>query len=131
MSELARNPCKLFYCYAHEDKALRDALDSHLSALKRQKRIEIWYDGKISAGTEWENEIDKHLSSADIVLLLVSAAFLNSDYCYSKEMEHALQRHAEGTARVVPIIFRPVHWKTRLLANCRYYQQERYPLLAG
>src|SRR5436305_2160821 len=111
MSEPAKTPLKLFYCYAHEDKALRDALDSHLIILKSQKLIEIWYDGKISAGMKWEHEIDKHLSSADIVLLLVSAAFLASDYCYGKEMERALQRHEEGTTRVVPIILRPVYWR--------------------
>src|SRR5579864_8531008 len=111
MSEPTKNPLKLFYCYAHQDKELRDTLDIHLSILKRQKLIEIWYDGKISAGAEWEQEIDKHLGSADIVLLLVSAAFLASDYCYGKEMERALKRHKEGTARVVPIILRPVYWK--------------------
>lgn len=53
-----QNSLKLFYCYAHEGKALRDALDSHLISLKRQKLIEIWYDGKISAGAEWEKEIN-------------------------------------------------------------------------
>ena len=110
MSESA-NPLKLFYCYAHEDKPLRDALDSHLSNLKWQNLVEIWHDGQISAGAEWENEIDKRLESADIVLLLVSSAFLNSKYCYGREMTRALQRHEEGTARVIPIILRPVHWE--------------------
>ncbi len=111
MSEPAKNPLKLFYCYAHKDKARRDTLDKHLSLLKRQKLIEIWYDGEIGAGMTWEDEIDKHLSSADIVLLLVSAAFLASDYCYGKEMKRALQRHGEGTARVVPIILEPADWE--------------------
>ena len=111
MPNPVNNPLKLFYCYAHQDKELRDAHDRHLIGLKRQKLIEAWDDGKISAGTEWEKEIEKHLSDADIILLLVSVAFLHSDYCYSKEMEKALQRHEEGTARVVPIIMRPVDWE--------------------
>src|SRR5579859_3795414 len=111
MSEPTNNPLKLFYCYAHEDKVLRDTLDSHLSILKRQKLLEIWYDGRISAGAQWEDEIDKHLSSADIVLLLVSASFLASDYCYGKEMARALQRHEEGAVCVIPVILRPVYWK--------------------
>ena len=111
MSEPAKNPLKLFYCYAHEDKELRDTLDRHLSILKHQNLLDIWYDGKISIGTEWEKEIDTHLRDADIVLLLVSADFLASKYCYGKEMERALQRHEEGTARVIPIILRPVYWK--------------------
>src|SRR5436190_23237842 len=91
MPNPTNNPLKLFYCYAHQDKELRDALDNHLSILKRQKLIEIWYDGKISRGVKWEDEIDKHLSSADIVLLLVSAAFLASDYwrmAHTRMSEH-------------------------------------------
>ncbi len=111
MLESATNPLKLFYCYAHEDKALRDKIDNHLSILKHRKLVDIWYDGKISAGAEREHEIDKHLRTADIVLLLVSAAFLASDYCYGKEMKQALKRHEEGMARVIPIILRPVDWK--------------------
>ena|ERR1051326_5425907 len=110
MSE-ATKPLKLFYCYANEDKPVRDALDSHLSGLKWQNLVEVWYDGQIIAGAEWEDEIDKSLESADIVLLLVSAAFLNSKYCYGREMTRALQKHEEGTARVIPIILRPVHWE--------------------
>ncbi|HEY0754843.1 MAG TPA: NB-ARC domain-containing protein [Ktedonobacteraceae bacterium] len=111
MAESTRGPLKLFYCYAYEDKALRDKIDEHLSVLKRHRLIEIWYDGKISAGMERQPEIDEHLKAADIILLLVSAAFLASDYCYEKEMKEALQRHTTGIARVIPIILRPVDWK--------------------
>jgi TIR domain-containing protein len=109
--EQKRKPLKLFYCYAHKDKALRDALDSHLSILKRQKDLEIWYDGNIGLGTEWEHEIDKHLLSADIILLLVSPAFLASDYCYRREMALALEKHEQGTTWVIPIILQPIDWK--------------------
>lgn len=43
----AKKALKLFYCYAREDKALRDELDVHLSSLKRQSLITSWYDGEI------------------------------------------------------------------------------------
>lgn len=45
---------KLFYCYAREDKTLRDELDNHLALLKRQHQITSWSDCQISPGTEWE-----------------------------------------------------------------------------
>ena len=111
MTTNSREPLKMFYCYAHEDKILRDQLDAHLSIMKRQKMVEIWYDREIIAGREWEYEIDKHLASAHIILLLVSAWFLASDYCYGIEMQKALQRHQAGMARVVPILLRPVDWE--------------------
>src|SRR5260370_6596699 len=101
---------KIFICYAHEDEALLNKLKMHLRPLQRQGLIEVWHDRDISAGTEWEQEIDKHLNSANIILLLISPDFINSDYCYSKEMRYAIKRHNNGEAHVIPIILRPVHW---------------------
>ena len=33
-----------------------------------------------------------------------------SEYCYSIEMERALERHKAGEARVIPILLKPVDW---------------------
>jgi hypothetical protein len=98
----------LFYSYSHKDEALREELETHLSLLRRQGVINGWHDRRIAAGTEWVGQIDQHLEAADVVLLLVSADFLASDYCYDVEMKRALERHAAGTARVIPVILRPV-----------------------
>ncbi|GHO98791.1 hypothetical protein KSF_088390 [Reticulibacter mediterranei] len=95
---VSTTPLKLFYCYAHEDKTLRDELDNHLSLLKRQSQITSWYDRDILPGAKWEKEIDTQLNTAHIILLLVSASFLASDYCYCIEMTKALERHQAGTA---------------------------------
>jgi tetratricopeptide (TPR) repeat protein len=97
---------KLFYCYAREDKLLRDALGVHLGNLKRQELIIDWHDRNINAGQEWAREIDTNLNEADIILLLISPDFVHSNYCYSIEMTRALERHENGTARVIPIILR-------------------------
>ena len=83
----------LFYSYAHEDENLRKKFEKHLSSLKRQNFIETWHDRMIMAGTNWASDIDDHLKTADIILLLVSSDFIASDYCYGKEMEQALSRH--------------------------------------
>lgn len=109
MSE-ATKLLKLFYCYAREDKALRDELDRHLSSLKRQKNILSWSDRELLPGVDWEKEIDHQLNSADFILLLISSHFMASEYCYGTEMQRALERHAAGTARVLPILLRPVDW---------------------
>src|SRR5205085_5894226 len=97
MSETLRQEILVFYCYAHEDKALRDELELHLSSLKRRYRLTNWHDREILPGANWETEIDKHLNTAHLILLLISPNFLASNYCYSKEMKRALERHAAGT----------------------------------
>src|SRR5437899_11887808 len=101
-------PVKIFCCYAHEDEALLIQLKAHLRPLQRQGLIDIWYDRDISAGTEWEREISEQLNTAQIILLLVSPDFMDSDYCYSKEMQKAMERHSRGEARVIPVLLRPV-----------------------
>jgi hypothetical protein len=100
----------LIFCYAHEDEALLNKLKVHLKPLQRQGLIDIWYDRNISAGTDWGREIDKHLNTAQVILLLVSPDFLASDYCYTIEMQRAIERHDLGEATVIPIILRHVYW---------------------
>ncbi|NMG22152.1 TIR domain-containing protein [Brasilonema bromeliae] len=104
------NPVKLFFSYSHKDEVLRDELATHLSMMKRQGVIEAWHDREISAGGEWANAIDDNLNAADIILLLVSANFVDSDYCYDIEMQRAMERHEAREARVIPIILKPVDW---------------------
>ena len=103
-------PVKIFFCYAREDEALLHKLQTHLRPLQRQRLIDVWYDRDINAGAEWEQEISKHLNTAQIILLLVSPDFMDSDYCYGVEMQRALERHASGEATVIPIILRPSYW---------------------
>jgi hypothetical protein len=101
---------KLVYSYSHKDEALRGELERHLAILKRSGVIQSWYDRNIEAGTDWSKEIDDQINRADVILLLISADFLASDYCHEIEMKRALERDRSGEARVIPVILRAVDW---------------------
>ena len=103
----------VFISYAHEDEELLIELQKHLGPLRRSGLITTWYDRQIVPGTEWSQEVDRHLNAAALILLLISSDFLDSDYCYSNEMQHALGRHKKGDAVVIPILLRPVAWDDR------------------
>lgn len=105
-----RKPFSMFLSYSHKDKRFRDDLTTHISLMLRQGLITSWNDRNISAGDEWAREIDEHLDTANIILLLISADFLASDYCYDLEMQRAMQRHERHEARVIPVILRPCQW---------------------
>lgn len=105
-----RKPLHVFCCYAREDLPFLLTLKRHLKPLQRQDLIDVWYDRDIGAGMEWKREITEHLSNAQIILLLVSPAFMDSEYCYSIEMKRAMEQQARGKTRVIPIILRPVIW---------------------
>jgi hypothetical protein len=116
-------PAKLFYSYSHDDEDLRNQLDKHLAGLRRQGLIEQWHDRRIVVGEDIDETISEHLESADVVLLLVSASFLASNYCYSREMARAMERRQAGEAAVVPVILRDCDWQhpplNRLMAAPR------------
>jgi hypothetical protein len=106
----ATHPIFMFYSYAKDDGNLQKELEKHLSLLKRQGIISDWKFRMISGGKEWQGEIDNHINTARIILLLISADFLSSDYCYDIEMKRAMELHELKIARVIPIILRPVDW---------------------
>ena len=117
----------VFFSYAHKDKDLRDRLDVFLSPLKRSKKIDTWHDKAILAGESWDDEIKGHLENADVVLLLVSADFLASDYC-NYEIEVAMQRRSAGLAKALPIILKPCAWKITELAKVQALPEGGKPI---
>jgi len=115
---------QLFCSYSRKDERFRDELDTHLKLMQRQGLIKTWYDRNIDAGEEWKLSIDENLERADIILLLVSADFIASDYCYAKEMKRALERHQNGEARVIPIILRDVNLSIAPFAGIQYLPKD-------
>lgn len=111
LSAAAPGPVTIFYSYSHKDEDLRRGLETHLAALRRSGLIAEWHDRKLLPGQEWDKEINKYLESARLVLLLISADFLNSAYITDVEVKRALERQAAGQAIVIPVILRPVVWK--------------------
>src|SRR5450755_4763911 len=110
MIKMSAHPAskEVFLSYAEADEKLALELEKHLSVLKREGFITTWHKGQIGAGTDRNKEISKRLSTASIILLLLSANFVASDACYSIEMQLAVERHEAGEASVIPVMLRPM-----------------------
>ena len=108
---MEHRPAQVFYSYAHEDTVHVSNLNSHLSLLQRQDIISIWSDLALEAGEDWNKKIVHYLEAADLILLMISADFIASDFCYGVELKRAMQRHDERNARVIPVIVRPCDWE--------------------
>jgi hypothetical protein len=119
---------EVFFCYSHQDKRWRDTLDNYLSTIKKQFLMCDWYDGKIIPGSEWEQEIDRQINRAHIILVLVSQDFIASDFCYEKEMKRALERHYAGEAIVIPILLRPCLWEGTPLRKLQVLPTGAHPI---
>ena len=96
--------------------------------LQRQGLIEVWHDRDISVGTEWEQEITEQLNSAQIILLLISPDFMDSNYCYGIEMQRAMERHERKEAQVIPVILRPVYWQGAPFGKLQALPKDAIPI---
>jgi hypothetical protein len=106
-------PVEVFYSCSDSpvDAPLLEQLEHHLSVLRHERLIATWHKRQIVAGSDWRVELDSHLNTAFLILLLISPDFLASDYQYGVELQRAMERHDENEARVIPILLRPCDWK--------------------
>ncbi|MFN0213151.1 MAG: leucine-rich repeat domain-containing protein [Saprospiraceae bacterium] len=115
----------IFMSYSHEDLKLREELGIYLGpVIKRLKQADIWHDGLIKPGEPWDEAIKSKLRKADVVLLLISAHFIDSDYSWDSEMLPALERHKLGEARVIPILLSDCKWEDSPFAELEMVPKE-------
>ena len=108
---------KVFLSYSHRDSAYKEQLCKHLIQLKRNEIIETWTDNLIKPGQLWEEEISKQMENANVFILLISVDFLNSYYCFEKELNVALQKHHDHKAIVIPILIKPCDWENSMISK--------------
>jgi hypothetical protein len=120
-------PVHIFYSYAREDATFLADIRASIAPLQHQERITQWWDRREPAGVVWEAAIQRELDRAQLIVLLVSKDFLNSEYCH-KETTRALERQAAGLAMVVPVIIRPCHWKIAAFSHLNLIPADAKPV---
>lgn len=128
VGDLLMPGAKVFYSYSSADEQLRNELETHLSLMKREGLIETWSFRQIEAGSDWKTAINANLNQADVILLMVSANFIASDYCWDIEMDKAIERHETGDAIVVPIILKPCDWHSAPFARLQALPDSAKPV---
>ncbi|MBP2498205.1 hypothetical protein ABID82_006920 [Methylobacterium sp. PvP062] len=103
-------PNNAFISYAHADEKHLERLHKHLAMLRRDGRLQAWSDHAIIPGDNVGQTISAALDQSSLFIALVSPDYLNSNYCYEKEFQRALQLQAEGRLRIVAVILEPCDW---------------------
>ncbi|WP_240646604.1 COR domain-containing protein [Chitinophaga rhizosphaerae] len=103
---------KIFISYSKTDAHYLQQLENHLSALKRNGSISTWNCRQLVPGDKWDGKIKSELEEADIIIFLVSADFMATDYIWDIEIKRAIERENENPGvKVVPIIIRSCAWE--------------------
>lgn len=103
---------EVFICYSPDDKKMLAQLEISLASFEREGVIKIWHEGKIRAGQRRLVEVNKHLKSADVILLLVSRRFMALNSELNSQFEMIMQREESPEVCVIPVLLSPVaNWK--------------------
>lgn len=124
LEQLVKNMKKIFLSYSHKDEDIKERLDVFLSTLKRSNKIDTWNDRKIQGGQNWDGVIKKELEEADVILLLISADFISSNYIWEVELKRAIEKHDKGEAIVIPIFCKPCDFKGTPFQSIQGYPKD-------
>ena len=97
----------IFISYSHADERWLKQLQTHLIPLKKYYGIEEWEDKRLRTSDKWEEEITRALNNATIAILLVSAAFMASDFINNKELQPLLHNAESKGTKIMPLIVSP------------------------
>jgi hypothetical protein len=93
-----------FISYSHDDYGVLGTLKTHLRAVERAFDVRFWSDSRISAGYHWDAAIRREIDAAEVFVLLVSPAFISSDYIYDNEIPAIQERKRSAGALVLPVV---------------------------
>lgn len=114
--------------YAHSDAPRLQTFGKHLAILRREGALEVWYDRKILAGDVVDKEISHRIDGCDLFIALVSPDYLHSSYCYDREMQRAMELHAQGRLRIVLVILEPCDWRASPLGKFKALPLDGKPI---
>jgi F-box protein 11 len=103
LAEMGKKP-SIFVSYSHRDTKWLKELDPYLEGLKLHASIERFDDRQLVGGEDWGARIQAALGRAKIVLLLVTANFIGSDYITKVELPAALKSRIDQGCIVMPIL---------------------------
>jgi TIR domain/AAA ATPase domain len=118
---------EVYCCYDLADAGFYQAFKKQLAPLIHQGWIHLWDEQQILPGQEIVQERERHLYSADLLLLLVSPDFLASE-TGQHQMSMALAMHQSGQTVMLPILIRPCRWQETVLSTFQILPREQKAL---
>jgi len=101
---------KIFISYSHKNEEWKNRLEEELKVFELDGNLDIWSDSNIQTGADWLNEIQNAIEQSHIAILLISTAFLISDFIRKKEIPHIIQKKERDGLIVFPVIIEPCNW---------------------
>ncbi|MGB2981639.1 MAG: toll/interleukin-1 receptor domain-containing protein, partial [Candidatus Zixiibacteriota bacterium] len=122
----------VFISYSHKDEEWKDRLITHLGVLEKQGYLKTWDDRQIEGGDDWRSEIENAMDSAHVIVPMITADFLTSDFILNEEVTKMLERKRKARVRIMPLIVKPCAWDTvKWLKQLQARPKDGRPLMKG
>ena len=116
---------RFFVSYAQQDRSLAEKLMEEFRVQFKPSKhyeLELWVDREIMVGERWHERIQDAIDKCDFGLLLVSPAFLGSNYIGEHELPHFVGGTDEGKKPVIPVGLIRVNFTNHDLKGLRDHQ---------
>lgn len=112
---------RIFISYSHRGRGpeWKVKLLKALAVFERQHLLDVWEDGKIRVSAGWNDEITEAMSSASLVVFLLTPDALDPrepadpNYILKRELPFLRDRWERESIPVFPVVCEPCLWKER------------------
>ncbi len=118
-------PIRLFISYSHNDEKYLEELRKYLEV---ERRLDVWSDERIEAGSEWREQIRDALAKADAAILLVSQDFLSSEFIRNHELPSLLESVRRKKLRLFLIPVGASTWRSAVIERFQWIHDPAQPL---
>lgn len=111
---------KVFVSYAKSNKTAKEqfmAILSDYAGADARFEFEFWQDNQIAIGSDWNDSIHTAMAQCDVGVLLLSPAFLQSQYITEKELPVLVKK-----PMLFPIALAPIDFKRHDLKGLQVKQ---------
>jgi TIR domain-containing protein len=126
---LGPRPCRLFLLHAPDDHELAAELREHLQSLVRQQLVDHFSAEELLGGDDADELLSAHLESADAIVVLVSKSLLQEGPWY-QQLTRAMARQHAKSARVIPVLVRPVACEGEAFARLHALPENAPPVVS-
>lgn len=91
---------RIFISYKHSDEAELPLCKKMAEYLVDRLDVAVWYDRELTVGREYDEEIRRAISGADVLILLLTPHILESDYVMKEEIPFAIKHRVA----IIPVI---------------------------
>src|ERR1019366_9965978 len=100
----------IFVSYSHADEQWRKRFQMISKPMSHVIQMDFWSDEKLKAG-KWEEQIATAMKKAEAAVLLISPAFLASDYIINMELPYFIKANKDRQLMIFWFLLEPCDLK--------------------